>query len=191
MSKTVDFRQDGTLIVNTSHYNNVERVLVENGTNGTLFYPDDDGRNNHKVEEAISILKNAAWLGTNAKREETEKAIETLAEALNLKQSDAEKAQEAEEEKEMKDAFTNYLCIPKCERQFYRVCMINGKYGVYAISYIIDSCVKESIERLLNRLVGLDIKPSYNNLNRFLDSLAEEVNKRMEIIVKKGADDDT
>ena len=140
------------------------------------------------VDEALYILNNTAWLGSNEKREEVEEAVETLAEALNLKQSDAEKA---EEEKEMKDAYTNYLCIPKAERRFYRVCKINGKYGAYAISYIIDSCVKESIERLLNRLVGLDIKPSYNNLNRFLDSLAEEVNKRMEIVVKEGVDNDT
>lgn len=85
MSKTVDFRQDGTLIVNTSHYNNVERVLVENGTNGTLFYPDDDGRNNHKVEEAIRILKNTAWLGSNDDRDKTEEAVKVVEEALKSK----------------------------------------------------------------------------------------------------------
>ncbi len=32
--------KDGTLIVNTEHYKNVSRVLVQHGTNGTLFYQD-------------------------------------------------------------------------------------------------------------------------------------------------------
>jgi hypothetical protein len=139
-------------------------------------------------EDALYILRNTAWLGSNEKREEVEEAVETLAEALNLKQSDTEKA---EEEKEMKDAYTNYLCISKGERRFYRVCKINGKYGAYSISHIIDSCADESLEQMLNRLVELDIKPSYNNLNSFLDALAEKVNNRMEIVVKKGADNDT
>lgn len=85
VDETVDFRQDGTLIVNTSHYNNVERVLVENGTNGTLFYPDDDGRNNHKVEEAIRILKNTAWLGSNDDRDKTEEAVKVVEKALKDK----------------------------------------------------------------------------------------------------------
>lgn len=85
VDETVDFWQDGTLIVNTSHYNNVERVLVENGTSGTLFYPDDDGRNNHKVEEAIRILKNTAWLGSNDDRDKTEEAVKVVEEALKSK----------------------------------------------------------------------------------------------------------
>jgi hypothetical protein len=138
------------------------------------------------AQGAIYILKNTAWLGTDVDREEIRIAIDTLEEALNLKQSDAEK-----EEKEVKDAYTNYLCISKGERRFYRVCKINGKYGAYSISHIIDSCADESLEQMLNRLVELDIKPSYNNLNSFLDVLAEKVNNRMEIVVKKGADNDT
>ena len=32
--------KDGTLIVTTEHYKNVGRVLVQYGTNGTLFYQD-------------------------------------------------------------------------------------------------------------------------------------------------------
>lgn len=32
--------KDGTLIVTTEHYKNVGRVLVQHGTNGTLFYKD-------------------------------------------------------------------------------------------------------------------------------------------------------
>ena len=32
--------KDGTLIVTTDHYENVGRVLVQYGTNGTLFYQD-------------------------------------------------------------------------------------------------------------------------------------------------------
>ena len=34
--------KDGTLIVTTEHYKNVDRVLVQYGTNGTLFYQDQD-----------------------------------------------------------------------------------------------------------------------------------------------------
>lgn len=34
--------KDGTLIVTTEHYKNVGRVLVECGTNGTLFYQDQE-----------------------------------------------------------------------------------------------------------------------------------------------------
>lgn len=90
VDETVDFRQDGTLIVNTRHYNNVERVLVENGTSGTLFYPDDDGRNNHKVEEAIRILKNTAWLGSNDDRDKTKEAVKVVEEALKSKPFDTE-----------------------------------------------------------------------------------------------------
>jgi hypothetical protein len=32
--------KDGTLIVTTEHYENVNRVLVQHGINGTLFYQD-------------------------------------------------------------------------------------------------------------------------------------------------------
>ena len=80
----LDFWQDGTLKVHTRHYNDVKRVLIENGTNGTLFYPDDDERNNHnsayvsgyndalkEIKEAmkeladfdtVDILVEVAWL---------------------------------------------------------------------------------------------------------------------------------
>ena len=34
--------KDGTLIVTTEHYKNVGRVLVQYGTNGTLFYQDQE-----------------------------------------------------------------------------------------------------------------------------------------------------
>lgn len=34
--------KDGTLIVTTEHYENVGRVLVQYGTNGTLFYQDQE-----------------------------------------------------------------------------------------------------------------------------------------------------
>jgi hypothetical protein len=123
-------------------------------------------------EDALYILRNTAWLGSNEKREEVEEAIETLAEALGLQQSVAEA--DAKEEEELKSAYESYLL-----------------YGAYSISHIIDSCADELLEQMLNRLVELDIKPSYNNLNSFLDALAEKVNNRMEIVVKKGADNDT
>lgn len=32
--------KDGTLVVTTEHYKNVDRVLVQYGTNGSLFYQD-------------------------------------------------------------------------------------------------------------------------------------------------------
>jgi hypothetical protein len=140
-------------------------------------------------EDALYILRNTAWLGSNEKREEVEEAIETLAETLGLQQSVAEA--DAKEEEELKSAYESYLLVSKSARHYYRVCKINGKYGAYSISHIIDSCADESLEQMLNRLVELDIKPSYNNLNSFLDALAEKVNNRMEIVVKKGADNDT
>lgn len=34
--------KDGTLIVTTEHYENVDRVLVQHGTSGTLFYQDHE-----------------------------------------------------------------------------------------------------------------------------------------------------
>jgi F0F1-type ATP synthase epsilon subunit len=67
-------------------------------------------------EDALYILRNTAWLGSNEKREEVEKAVETLAEALNLQQSDEEKSKE---EKEIKDAYSSYLLVPNCDRMFY------------------------------------------------------------------------
>ncbi len=33
-------KKDGTLVVTTEHYKNVDRVLVQDGTNGSLFYQD-------------------------------------------------------------------------------------------------------------------------------------------------------
>ena len=41
--------KDGTLIVTTEHCGNVGRVLVQYGTNGTLFYQDQEPRKGHWV----------------------------------------------------------------------------------------------------------------------------------------------
>lgn len=41
--------KDGTLIVTTEHCENVGRVLVQYGTNGTLFYQDQEPRKEHWV----------------------------------------------------------------------------------------------------------------------------------------------
>jgi hypothetical protein len=41
--------KDGTLIVTTGHCGNVGRVLVQYGTNGTLFYQDQELRKGHWV----------------------------------------------------------------------------------------------------------------------------------------------
>lgn len=41
--------KDGTLIVTTEHCEKVGRVLVQYGTNGTLFYQDQEQRKGHWV----------------------------------------------------------------------------------------------------------------------------------------------
>ena len=38
----ITLEADGTLVVPTTDYRKVKRVLVENGTEGSLFYPDGD-----------------------------------------------------------------------------------------------------------------------------------------------------
>lgn len=40
LKKEPILEKDGTLVVTTEHYENVGRVLVQHGTNGTLFYQD-------------------------------------------------------------------------------------------------------------------------------------------------------
>jgi len=40
------------------------------------------------IEEAISILKNAAWLGTNEERDKTEKAVELVEHQLEYLQNE-------------------------------------------------------------------------------------------------------
>lgn len=42
--------KDGTLIVTTEHCEKVGRVLVQYGTNGTLFYQDQELRKGHWIE---------------------------------------------------------------------------------------------------------------------------------------------
>lgn len=41
MLKKVELLSDGTLVVNTNKYDKVKRVLIEYGTNGTLYYSDN------------------------------------------------------------------------------------------------------------------------------------------------------
>jgi len=124
-------------------------------------------------EDALYILRNTAWLGSNEKREEVEKAVETLAEALNLQQSDAEA--KAKEEKEIKDAYSTYLLVPKCDRMFYRVCKINGKYGVYHITTIFEDIADKQLELIKNRFQELDIKPTYGNAIDIVEKLKHNV----------------
>jgi len=126
-------------------------------------------------EDALYILRNTAWLGSNEKREEVEEAIETLAEALGLQQSDEEKAKEEKEEKEIKDAYSTYLSVPKCDRMFYRVCKINGKYGVYHITTIFEDIATRQLELLKNRFQELDIKPTYSNAIDVVEKLKHNV----------------
>ncbi len=138
------------------------------------------------VEDAIYILRNAAWLGSNEKREEVEEAIETLAEALGLQQSDAE----AEEEKELKDAYSTYLLVPKCDRMFYRVCKINGKYGVYHITTIFEDIADKQLESLKNRFQELDIKPTYGNAIDVVEKLKHNVEYKSYLDFSKENDND-
>ena len=43
--------KDGTLIVTTEHYENVGRVLVQYGTNGALFYQDQEPKTGHWIDD--------------------------------------------------------------------------------------------------------------------------------------------
>ena len=142
-------------------------------------------------EDALYILRNAAWLGSNKKREEVEEAIETLAEALGLQQSDAEKAKEEKEEKEIKDAYSSYRLVPKCDRMFYRVCKINGKYGVYHITTIFEDIADKQLELIKNRFQELDIKPTYGNTIDIVERLKHNVEYKAYLDFSKENDDDT
>lgn len=71
--------KDGTLIVTTKHCENVGRVLVQYGTNGTLFYQDQEPRKGHwqVVSDGYSDnayicecseCKDTVWVYKNADR---------------------------------------------------------------------------------------------------------------------------
>lgn len=139
-------------------------------------------------EDALYILRNTAWLGSNEKREEVEEAIETLAEALGLQQPDEEKVKE---EKELKDAYSSYLLVPKCDRVFYRVCKINGKYGVYHITTIFEDIADKQLELLKNRFQELDIKPTYGNAIDVVEKLKHNVEYKSYLDFTKENDNDT
>lgn len=141
-------------------------------------------------EDALYILRNTAWLGSDEKREEVEEAIETLAEALELQQSDAEKAKEEKEEKEIKDAYSSYLLVPKCDRMFYRVCKLNGKYGVYHITTIFEDIAEKQFDLLKTRFQELDIKPSYNNVRDVVERLKNDVEHKSYLDFSKEIDND-
>lgn len=142
-------------------------------------------------EDALYILRNTAWLGSNEKREEVEEAIETLAEALGLQQSDEEKARFTEkEEKELKDAYSSYRLVPKCDRMFYRVCNINGKYGVYHITTIFEDIADKQLELLKNRFQELDIKPTYGNAIDVVEKLKHNVEYKSYLDFTKENDND-
>lgn len=142
-------------------------------------------------EDALYILRNTAWLDSNEKREEVEEAIETLAEALGLQQSDEEKARFTEkEEKELKDAYSTYLLVPKCDRMFYRVCKINGKYGVCHITTIFEDIANKQLELLKNRFQELDIKPTYSNAIDVVEKLKHNVEYKSYLDFTKENDND-
>ena len=139
-------------------------------------------------EDALYILRNTAWLGSNEKREEVEEAIETLAEALGLQQSDAEA--KVKEEKELKEAYSSYLLVPKCDRRFYRVCKMNGKYGVYHITTIFEDIAEKQFDLLKTRFQELDIKPSYNNVRDVVERLKNDVEHKSYLDFSKEIDND-
>lgn len=53
MAKNVDILSDGTLVVNSRHYDKTKRVLVEHGKRGTLYYPDGDDNEWIPVSERL------------------------------------------------------------------------------------------------------------------------------------------
>lgn len=141
-------------------------------------------------EDALYILRNTAWLGSNEKREEVEKAVETLAEALGLQHPDEEKAKKEKEEKEIKDAYSSYRLVPKCDRRFYRVCKINGKCGVYHITTIFEDIADKQLELLKNRFQELDIKPTYGNAIDVVEKLKHNVEFKSYLDFSKENDND-
>lgn len=52
--------EDGTLIVKTDQYDNVKRVLVKNGTNGTLYYADTFSYHPVKEPPVVGIYRNCS-----------------------------------------------------------------------------------------------------------------------------------
>ena len=136
---------------------------------------------------ALEILTNTAWLGNDTKLEEIRIAIDTLAEALGLQQSDEEKAKE---EKEIKDAYSSYRLVPKCDRMFYRVCKINGKYGVYHITTIFEDIADKQLELIKNRFQELDIKPTYGNTIDIVERLKHNVEHKSYLDFSKEIDND-
>lgn len=139
---------------------------------------------------ALEILTNTAWLGNDTKLEEIRIAIETLAEALGLQHPDEEKAKKEKEEKEIKDAYSSYRLVPKCDRMFYRVCKLNGKYGVYHITTIFEDIADKQLELLKNRFQELDIKPSYNNVRDVVERLKNDVEHKSYLDFSKEIDND-
>ena len=136
---------------------------------------------------ALEILTNTAWLGNDTKLEEIRIAIDTLAEALGLQQPDEEKAKE---EKEIKDAYSSYRLVPKCDRMFYRVCKINGKYGVYHITTIFEDIADKQLELIKNRFQELDIKPTYGNTIDIVERLKHNVEHKSYLDFSKEIDND-
>lgn len=139
---------------------------------------------------ALEILANTAWLGNDTKLEEIRIAIDTLAEALGLQQPDEEKAKKEKEEKEIKDAYSTYLLVPKCDRRFYRVCKINGKYGVYHVTTIFEDIATRQLELLKNRFQELDIKPTYSNAIDVVEKLKHNVEYKSYLDFTKENDND-
>ena len=136
---------------------------------------------------ALEILENTAWLGNDTKLEEIRIAIETLAEALGLQHPDEEKAKK---EKEIKDAYSSYLLVPKCDRRLYRVCKINGKYGVYHITTIFEDIADKQLELLKNRFQELGIKPTYGNAIDVVEKLKHNVEFESYLDFSKENEDD-
>lgn len=54
--------EDGTLIVKTDQYDNVKRVLVEDGTNGTLYYADTFSYHPVKEPPVVGIFRNCSGI---------------------------------------------------------------------------------------------------------------------------------
>lgn len=52
--------EDGTLIVKTDQYDNVKRVLVEDGTNGTLYYADTFSYHPVKEPPVVGVYRNCS-----------------------------------------------------------------------------------------------------------------------------------
>lgn len=138
------------------------------------------------VDEALYILNNTAWLGSNDDRDKTEEAVKVVEEALKPKPFDTENDYELKEELEKS--------IPERDKGKYRFCKIGGKCGTVAIEIVLYEVAQEMYKLMAEYFTEFDIKPNNHNVKKVMKVLKDKIRSDAYIDfskVKKGADNDT